>query len=68
MILLITLLGALVLLIGILPLIEMAGFLPGVLEIIPREGMFYNIIIAVLGGLIIYFSVKKFKRKKVVKE
>lgn len=51
---LIFLLGAIVAIFGAIPLLYNIGFLPVFLEFIPREGIFYNIIILVLGGIISY--------------
>ena len=56
---LVILLGAIVLLLGLLPLIENSGFLPMFLEFIPREPPVYNILIAIAGGIITYIGVKR---------
>ena len=51
--------GAIVVLLGLLPLLEDYGALPNILEVIPREGLVYNIIIVVIGILIIIYSSKE---------
>lgn len=55
-------LGLFVVFLGLLPLLS--GFLP-ILDFIPSEGLSYNLLIALAGGLIVYLSYEK-KSKEVV--
>ena len=53
------LLGLAVLILGLLPLIENLGYLPIFLEFIPIYGTYYNLLIAIAGGLITYMGVSR---------
>lgn len=59
-----TLLGLLVSLAGLLPLLKELNINLDFLSFIPLTGITYNIIILILGLLIVYFSVKRKKRRK----
>lgn len=50
---LLMILGVLVLIMGFLPVLSEWGYIPIALNFIPVNGMIYNIIIMVLGGLVI---------------
>ena len=54
-------LGAIVVLLGLLPLLDGYGALPSILEVIPREGLIYSSIIVIAGILIIVNSSKERK-------
>jgi hypothetical protein len=54
---LIIILGVLVVILGLLPLI--VDFLPDFLLVLPSEGVTYNLLIALTGGLIIYLGYEK---------
>ena len=59
---LIIILGLFVVFLGLLPLLS--GFLP-ILDFIPNEGLSYNLLIALAGGLIVFLSYEK-KGKAIV--
>ena len=50
------LLGVVVLLLGLLPLIENLVSLPLFLDFIPKEGVYYSLLIAVFGGALTYLG------------
>jgi len=50
-------LSLIVLILGLVPLIENYIFvLPGLFDFIPRNGDFYNLVIAICGGILTYMS------------
>lgn len=57
------LLGLLISLVGILPLIQ-DKINVNYLDFIPVSGIYYNIVIVILGLLVVYFSAKGKKKKK----
>lgn len=59
-----SLLGLLVFLAGLLPLLKELSINLDFLSFIPLTGTTYNIIILILGLLVVYFSVKRKKKKK----
>lgn len=56
---LVILLGAIVLILGLAPLIDNLGYWPIFLDFIPRDGSLYNGLIAICGGILTYLGIKK---------
>ncbi len=55
----ITLLGIVIMLLGLIPIAYDYEYLPVILEFIPREGMMYNVIILLVGAILAYIGIKK---------